>query len=134
MSNEKNPVPFPKRARGLNRSVGIRLPEPMQGSARLFLRELSKQSLAEYYFLSIETGISGRTDSGEIISIDVLGRWIFGVPGYMGHLTASNWDDSHPLMCEVSLPSDSPQLAWDFVEALRVTVEALPVKPKHRRS
>ena len=39
------------------------------------------------YFLPIETDIpvSGRTDTGEKIPINTLGKWLFGVPGYMGH-------------------------------------------------
>jgi hypothetical protein len=122
---KENPVPFPKRAHGLPKSMAILLPEPMRGSAKIFLRNVAKNQLRDYYHRAIETGIFGESDSGEKIPINTLGRWVFGTPGYMGHIRVSNWDESSPRLCTVDLPEHSPTLAWEFLEAIRREVESL---------
>lgn len=48
------------------------------------IREVCKRH--ENYRIEIDNGgVCGRTDQGKEIPIDVLGKWLFGTPGYKGH-------------------------------------------------
>ncbi len=116
---------FPVRLHGAKTVVAIRLPEPMGGSAKVFLRTVAKEQLSTLFHRPIECGISGRSDIGQLIPINSVGRWLFGVPGYMGHVVVSNWGDD---LCKVEFPTGSPLAVGELVEALKREVESL--KPR----
>jgi len=120
-ANEK----FPVRLHGPKTLVAIRLPEPMSGSAKVFLRTVAKEQLPELFHRPIETGIAGRSNDGDEIPINTVGRWLFGVPGYMGHIVVSNWEGD---LAKVEFPEGSPSVVKDLVDALKRKVEAL--KPR----
>jgi len=113
---------FPVRLHGYEAVVAICLPEPMGGGAKIYLREIAKTKLSEFYFAPIETGIFGRTDSGEKIPINTVGRWLFGVPGYMGHIRVSNWEGN---LAQVEFPADSPSIVHELVNRLKEVVEGM---------
>jgi len=52
-------------------------------SMKVVLRSVAKK-LPEYH-TPVEPVRHGRSDSGEEIPVNTLGRWAFGVPGYQGH-------------------------------------------------
>lgn len=53
---------------------------------KVILRKIAKQ-FSEYYFsVQISPSVAGRSDDGQEIPINTLGRWIFGVPGYQGNV------------------------------------------------
>jgi len=112
---------FPVRLHGQRSVVVIRLPEPMGGSAKLYLRAVAKDRLADLYHQPIEIGISGRTDTGREIPINSVGRWLFGTPGYMGHIRVSNWEDRD---AAVEFPRDSPRDVHNLVAELKKVVES----------
>jgi len=113
---------FPVRLHGYGALVAIQLPEPMGGSAKIYLRNVAKARLPELYHAPIETGISGRTDSGEEIPINSVGRWLFGTPGYMGHVRVSNWEGD---IANVEFPADSPSIVHELVHRLKAVVEGV---------
>jgi hypothetical protein len=118
------PMKFPVRLHGYGAAVAIRLPRPMGGSAKIFLRNVAKARLPELYHAPIECGISGRTDSGEEIPINSVGRWLFGVPGYMGHIRVSNWEGD---LAQVEFPADSPAIVHQLIRRLKAVVEEVDI-------
>jgi len=115
------PQKFPIRLPFWDKLVAIRLPGSMGLNAKIYLRNIAKDQVPQIYFLSIETGISGRTNSGDEIPIDSVGRWLFGVPGYMGHIRVSNWEDRD---CKVEFPKDSPEVVHQLIEKIKKLVES----------
>lgn len=118
---------FPVRLHGYDAFVTIRLPKPMGGSAKIFLREVGKRQVGRLYHLPIETGISGRTSSGDEIPINTVGRWLFGTPGYMGHVRVLNQEGRN---CKVEFPEDSPSVVFDLIAEIKRKVEAIRKKTK----
>ena len=52
---------------------------------KLSLRNVLKR-VPEYHFaIELDFKVEGKSDNGIPISIDNLGRWLFGVPGYAGN-------------------------------------------------
>ena len=114
---------FPIRLHGRETLVVVRLPRPMGGGAKVFLRTIARDQLPELFHYSIVTGMAGRSDNGQQIPINTVGRWLFGVPGYMGHIRVFNGDED---LAKVEFPQDSPSIVHDLVNALKRIVEALP--------
>lgn len=117
------PTRFPVRLHKLDRVEVIRLPRPMGGPAKVWLREQAK-ALPEYH-QAIVTGISGRTDSGQEIPINTVGRWLFGTPGYMGHVRVSNWEGQE---AKVEWPAQSPDVVHTLITKLKTRVEGEVVR------
>lgn len=115
---DKRSLSFPSRLHGDLKEVIIDLPESMGGSAKLYLREIAK-NLPEYR-QPINAGDTGRTDSGKVIPVDTAGKWLFGVPGYQGHIQVLNWESN---TCTVRFPDESPEIIHDLIEALKSAVE-----------
>jgi hypothetical protein len=112
---------FPKRLNDYSNRVTIELPEKMGAGAKIYLREIAKEQLPALYHQPIETGISGRTDIGQEIPINTVGRWLFGTPGYMGHIRVTNWDGCDAM---VEFPKDSPVIVKDLIAGMKETIEA----------
>ncbi|MBP9802978.1 MAG: hypothetical protein KBD14_01570 [Candidatus Pacebacteria bacterium] len=104
--------------------VAIQLPKPMGGSARLFLREIAKNQLGHLYHQPVETGISGRDNSGNEIPINSVGRWLFGTPGYMGHGRVRFLDDKGQEIAFL-FPKDSPIVVHQLILEIKKTVEKI---------
>lgn len=86
--------------------------------SKVFLRNFGK---AEFeYHLPIECEVSGRNDSGEEIPIDKVGKWLFGVPGYMGHVRVTNWEGRD---CTVEYPQDSRRVVHELLQKIRERIE-----------
>jgi hypothetical protein len=53
-------------------------------------------------------GVDGATEDREIIVIDTLGKWLFGVSGYKGHIIVMEGS--------IYLPNESPQEAIKMIK------------------
>ena len=117
----KTPLKFPTRLCGEETEITLRLPEAMGGGAKIFLRSFAKERLAGLYHqpIEIEAGICGRSDSGDEIPINSLGRWLFGVPGFKGHVRVDGWQAD----CKIRFPKDSPKVVHSFFRWLKKAVE-----------
>ncbi len=75
-------ISFPKR-----KIVLRQLDSPLGANAKMRIRTCAKK-IRDYYRIPVETDphIQGHNDMGEAIEIDTLGKWLFGVPGYRGHI------------------------------------------------
>ena len=58
----------------------------------------------------------GRGADGEDIPVNTVGRWLFGVPGYRGHLSASAETNSE--VVTLAVPSGMPEAAVALLDAL----------------
>lgn len=113
---------FPFRLIGFGARLIIELPEPMGVSAKIFMRNVAKNQFASLYHQKIQTGICGRSDDGKDIPINSIGRWLFGVPGYMGHVRVSNWQGT---VCIVDYPKDSHELVHGLLNKVKAEIELL---------
>lgn len=111
---------YPVRLHKHNAIVVIRLPKPMGGSAKVFLRNVGNKEVEDLYHFPIQVDIKGRSNTGQPIPIDKVGKWLFGVPGYMGHVRVSNWEGTD---CKVEFPADSPTEVHALIEAIKKRVE-----------
>lgn len=112
---------FPKRLGDYSAKATIRLPENKGAGAKVCLREIAKMRLAKMYHHPIETGICGKSDDGHEIPINTVGRWLFGTPGYMGHIRVTNWNG---LDAQIEYPKESPELVHTLITDLKTVVEA----------
>ena len=74
------------------------------------LREKSK-TLPEYGIQVDNGGIDGKDDQYQPIPIDNLGKWLFGVPGYKGHLMVDVADDE----IKVHISEEAPDEAFTLI-------------------
>jgi hypothetical protein len=74
------------------------------GDAKMRLRSRAKGIEIYRTPVRLDPLITGRNDAGEEIPIDTLGKWLFGVPGYRGHINVL----PSPTSIEVRLYSDLP--------------------------
>lgn len=121
----RSPLPLPERLFGFEEQETILLPEPM-GSwpAAIWLREEAK-SIASYH-LAIESGISGVTDEGEEIPINSVGRWLFGTPGYKGHIRVDNQAGRE---VKLAWPAQAPSVVRRLIAELKAKVEGSAARP-----
>ncbi len=64
------------------------IPNEWDIDLKLKLRKIGK-NLPEYHEEITTTPlVNGRDDSGKEIPINTLGRWVFGTPGFKGHIIA----------------------------------------------
>lgn len=87
--------------------VEVSLPQPAQtfwDDVCKAFRESAKSS--QLYFLPVDNGgYCGRTDSGDEIKINTLGKWLFGTPGYAGHVM---YEPITARVFRVHYPADAP--------------------------
>lgn len=119
---EKEIIEFPSRLPGYGATVTICLPKNMGADAKVFLREIAKKNspVKELYHQKIETGICGHTETGQEIPINSVGKWLFGTPGYAGHIRVSNWNGAD---VEVEFSDKSPEIVYLLIAELKKIVE-----------
>lgn len=62
-------------------------------SLKIVLRNEAKRFPLYRTPVKIEPLVSGRTDTGDIIEIDTLGKWLFGTPGYASNMIVESFED-----------------------------------------
>ncbi len=72
------------------------------------------------YNQSIDCDAEGQSKEGEKIKVDTVGRWLFGVPGYEGHIRIVSENDKVLL----NYPKDSPEVVHELISSLKDAVEA----------
>ena len=101
----------------LDMLVGIQAPKPLGLTATIFMQE--KARALPLYDQSVECDANGKSKDGKEIAVDTVGRWLFGVPGYKGHIRIVPDND------KVSLyyPKESPKVVHELVSSLKEAVE-----------
>lgn len=92
-------------------------------SLKFAIRECAKQ-LPEYHMPIIIEGyetepLTVKADNGKTITINTLGKWIFGTPGYMGHVIVDSFKTDKIVVHYPELaPPEIPNLLKKAIEML----------------
>jgi len=89
-----------------------------RGSFKLLVRDAANKTQWYYLPVVLVPDVQGRSDTGEVVEVNTLGRWLFGVPGYQGNARFIGWPD----VPYVELPEGCPD------EVINGLLELRPVK------
>jgi len=96
----------------MGRFVKLEKIEGVEGpNLKLWLRARAKRLPLYYLHVRVEPEVTGRTDTGVPIPVNTLGRWLWGVPGYMGNAVFCGWEGEYG----VWLPREAPQEAETLI-------------------
>lgn len=113
----KTTVTFSNNAIPLDALIDIQVSKPLGLMASVFIQE--KARTLSQYDQSIKCDASGQDDKGKKIAIDTVGRWLFGVPGYSGHIRVVPADDRILLY----YPKNSPKVVHELLSSLKEMIE-----------
>lgn len=116
---KKAATQFTRPITPLDAEVEIQLPKPLGLTAKVFIQEKARQIPG--YNQAIKYRGKGEDNQGKEIAVNTVGRWIFGVPGFQGHIRIV------PVGTKVMLhfPQKSPQVIHDFIALLKKSVEEI---------
>lgn len=57
----------------------------------MVIRDEARKLQLYYQPVTVDPLVAGRSDGGKEIPINNLGRWVFGTPGYMGHIVVESF-------------------------------------------
>jgi len=81
------------------------------------IREVCKRH--PNYRIPIDNGgVRGRTDQGKEIPIDVLGKWLFGTPGYKGHRIFEPDFSGEKFAVIIFFPQEASQEVLEMLKAV----------------
>jgi len=60
---------------------------------KVLVRDAAKHAAWYHLPIVLIPEVQGRSDAGEEIEVNTLGRWLFGVPGYQGNARFIGWPD-----------------------------------------
>ena len=87
---------------------------PLDGAAKNFIRDACKSH--PNYKLPVDNGgVNGQTSDGKVIVIDTLGKWLFGTPGYKGHIIVEGQHEGK-IVCYI--PDDCPNEVVDMLQSI----------------
>jgi hypothetical protein len=114
---KKTTTTFPNSTMPLDMLVDIQAPKSLGLTATVFMQEKARS--LPLYDQPVECGAIGQSKDGKEIVVDTVGRWLFGVPGYEGHIRIV------PDNGKVSLyyPKESPKVVHELVSSLKEAVE-----------
>lgn len=114
---KKSATMFPNTALPLDMQVDIQAPKPLGVTARVFINEATRK--LSLYDQPIKCDAKGQDRKGKKIAVNTVGRWLFGVPGYAGHVRVV------PAGSKVLLhyPKESPKVVHELVVSLKEAVE-----------
>jgi hypothetical protein len=110
-------IAFPNNTMALDMLVDIQMPKSLGLTAKVFIQE--KARALPLYEQSIRCDARGQSNDGKEIAIDTVGRWLFGVPGYDGHIRIVSDNDKVLL----HYPKESPKVVHELVSSLKEMIE-----------
>ena len=90
-----------------------------EGNFKVLVRCVAKKHPNYYLPVSLVPPVQGRDDAGRPVPVDILGRWLFGVPGYAGNAVF----DGHSDPPGVWLPEEAPPEADEMFRSLQPEFE-----------
>lgn len=114
---KKTAITFPNDTMALDMLVDIQTPKSLGLTAKVFIQE--KARTLPLYDQSVKCDAHGESNDGKKIAVDTVGRWLFGVPGYEGHIRVVPADDKVLLY----YPKESPKVVHELVSSLKETIE-----------
>jgi len=114
---KKTATTFPDTAMPLAMQVDVQSSKPLGLTAKVAIHEAARA--LPLYDQSIECEAEGKSKEGEKIKVNTVGRWLFGVPGYEGHIRIVSENDTVLL----NYPKESPKVVHELVASLKEAVE-----------
>lgn len=114
---KKTAIVFPDTAMPLDMQVNVQLSKPLGLTTKVLIHEAARA--LPLYDQTIECDAKGQSNEGKKISIDTVGRWLFGVPGYDGHIRIVA-ENSKVLL---NYPKESPKVVHELIALLKEAVE-----------
>lgn len=108
---------FPSSTMPLDAQISVQMPKPLGLTAGVFVHESAR--LLPQYYEPIDCDMSGKDKDGKEIAVNTVGRWLFGVPGYQGHVRIVAIGDNVVL----HYPTESPELVHAFLLFFKEAVE-----------
>jgi hypothetical protein len=114
---KKTATTFPNSVMPLDMLVDVQAPKPLGLTAKVYVHERARA--LPLYDEPVKCEAKGESKDGKKIAVDTVGRWLFGVPGYEGHIRIV------PSDTKVSLyyPKESPKVVHELVSSLKEVVE-----------
>lgn len=110
-------ITFPDTAMPLDARVDIQALRPLGVTAKVFIHEAARH--LPLYNQPIKCRIKGGDKKGKKIAVDTVGRWLFGVPGYAGHVrVALSGNKVH-----LYYPQKSPKVVHELAASLKEAME-----------
>lgn len=111
-----NEYTFPDRLGSLDKKVEVTTKHSYGLTAEVEIREVARK--LPLYTTPVYCLAEGIDKEGNKIKINSLGRWLFGAPGYQGHIRIVPQKDSVILF----YPSESPEIVHSFIDSLKEAV------------
>jgi len=108
---------FPEQPGPLDKMIVINTPRQLGIAAPILVKEAARKLSA--YDTPIESVEMGEDSEGNKIQINSVGRWLFGVPGYNGHVRVVAENANVFLY----YPSAAPQEVHDLIIAVKQAIE-----------
>ncbi len=108
---------FTRQPIPLDAMVQMQASKPLGATAKVFIHEKARQ--IPEYTKSIKYGGKGEDKEGNQIAVNTVGRWLFGVPGFQGHIRIVPKDTN----VMIYFPQKSPKIIHDFMALLKKAVE-----------
>ena len=108
---------FPNISMPLDAQVDIQTPKPLGVTAEIFINEITRK--LSMYNQPIKCSANGKDTKGKKIAVNTVGRWLFGVPGYGGHIRVVPSADK----VLVYYPNKSPKVVHELIASLKEAME-----------
>ena len=101
----------------LDTQVVIHVAKPLGLTAKVVIHETARK--LPLYDQSLKCDEHGQSDDGKKIKVNTVGRWLFGVPGYDGHIRIVS--DNNKIL--LYYPKKSQGIIHEFIASLIEAVE-----------
>ncbi|MBT9167611.1 MAG: hypothetical protein DDT19_00949 [Syntrophomonadaceae bacterium] len=108
---------FPDTAMPLDMWVDVQTPKPLGLTAKVYIHERARA--LPLYNQPIKCAAKGQSKDGKKIAVNTAGRWLFGIPGYGGHIRVVPARDKVLLY----YPKESPKVIHELVSSLKEAAE-----------
>ncbi len=108
---------FPEKLLPLHAKIVIYVGQPLGPTADIFVREVAR--MLPHYNEQIICNASGVDIEGKKIAVNTVGRWLFGVPGFRGHVRIVPQGNT----INVYYPEQAPQIVHDLLYELKRAIE-----------
>ena len=108
---------FPEKLIPLHAKVVIKTQKPLGPTANIFVREKARS--LPLYSETINCKAKGVEANGKKIAVNTVGRWLFGVPGFQGHVRIVPEKNT----VTIYYPEQAPKIAHDLLGELKHAIE-----------
>jgi len=108
---------FPEKLIPLHAKIVIKTQKPLGPTANVFVHEKARALLL--YNEKINCKAKGADAKGKKIAINTVGRWLFGVPGFQGHVRIV----PEAKTITIYYPEQAPEIVHNLLNELKCSIE-----------